>query len=319
MPRRANWRQLRVGIAATAGVVAVTLAVLLFARVGRLHGETFQLFVRVPAARNLMKGSEVWVAGQRVGRVTDIRFLPPAGDSADALVIQMDVLERYRHAIRRDSRAQIQTGARLVAPPVVAISPGSMGTRVVSEGDTLRAIGQGDLQGMMARFGDAARQLPGVMSDVKRVREQMRSTRGTIGAFGSERGGVELAAVRARGGRLATSLTQGRGTLGRMLAARGGLMDRAQQVLARADSVQELLGSTDVALGRFRRDSTLRAAVGDIQNELSIVRTLLEQSRGTAGRIQNDRAIIESLQEAERELSAIMADLRRRPFRYLNF
>jgi hypothetical protein len=72
-------------------------------------------------------------------------------------------------------------------------------------------------------------------------------------------------------------------------------------------------------LGRFRRDSTLKAAVADIQNELSIVRAMLNDARGTAGRVKQDRAIVEALMEAERELGAIMADIRRRPFRYLNF
>jgi len=319
MPRKAHWKDLRIGVAVAVAIAAATLAVLLFARVGRLNGDTFRLFVRVGSARNLMKGSEVWVAGQRVGRVADIRFLPPAAGDADALVIEMEVLERYRHAIRRDSQAQIQAGARLIAAPVVAISPGTAGARVIHEGDTLHAAGQADVEGVMGRFGVAARQIPGVMADVKRVKEQMRSSGGTIGAFGAERGGVELAAVRARGGRLAASVSQGRGTLGRMLGAREGLMARASAVLARADSVQQLLGSSNVALGRFRRDSTLKATLADIQSELSIVRALLDESRGTAGRIQHDRAIIESLTEAERELGAIMADLKRRPFRYLNF
>lgn len=319
MARNARWRDLRIGIAAALAIAAATVAVLVFARVGRLRGDTFRLFVRVASARNLMKGSEVWVGGQRVGRVADIRFLPPRGDSADALVIEMHVLKRHRHAIRRDSRVQIRAGARLIAAPVVAITPGTAAARVVAEGDTLRAVGQGDLQGVMAGFGDAARQFPGVIADVKRLNQQLRSSGGTIGAFGSERGGVELAAVRARGGRLAASLTQGRGTLGRMLDGRGVLTERAQLALARADSVQQLLGSPDAAFGRFRRDSTLRAAIGDIQSELSIVRALLDSASGTAGRVKHDRAIVESLMEAEREMGAIMADIRRRPFRYLNF
>jgi hypothetical protein len=158
-----------------------------------------------------------------------------------------------------------------------------------------------------------------VIADVKRVNQQLRSTGGTIGAFGSEGGAVELAAVRARGGRIATSLTQGRGTLGRLLGARGPLKSRAQVALARADSVRKLILSPDAALGRFKRDSGLKATVADIQNELSIVRALLDSARGTAGRVTRDSAIVNALTEAEREMGAIMADMRRRPFRYLNF
>jgi hypothetical protein len=59
--------------------------------------------------------------------------------------------------------------------------------------------------------------------------------------------------------------------------------------------------------------------VSEIQAELSIVRAMLQDARGTAGRVSRDRAIVEALVEAEREMGAIMADIRRRPFRYLNF
>jgi hypothetical protein len=157
------------------------------------------------------------------------------------------------------------------------------------------------------------------MADVKRMNEQLRNPRGTIGAFGSERGAVELKAVRESGGRLAASLSRGRGTLGRLLGGRGDLMARAESVLARADSVQQLIVSPDIAAGRFGRDTTLKAAVADIRNELAIVRALLDEPRGTAGRVTKDRAIVEALMEAEREMGAIMADIRRRPLRYLNF
>jgi phospholipid/cholesterol/gamma-HCH transport system substrate-binding protein len=319
MADTARWSELRVGVIAAIGLVAVALAVLLFARVGAIRGDTFRLFLRTSSARGLMKGSDVWVGGQRVGRVADIRFLPPGGRDADALLIEMEVLERHRQAIRQDSRSEIRAGARLIAAPVVAIGPGSATSPVVAKGDTLRAQPQADVESITSRFGEATRELPAVMADVKRVNQALRSPGGTIGAFGNEGGGVELAAVRARGGRIAASLSQRRGTLGRLLSGRGQLMTRAEAVLGRADSVQMLFGSPDNAVGRFRRDSTLQTVIKDIQSELSIVRALLQDARGTAGRVGRDRAIVEALMEAEREMTAIMADIRRRPLRYLNF
>lgn len=319
MSDTARWSELRIGVIAAFALVAAGLAVLLFARVGALRGDTFRLFMRTSSARGLMKGSEVWLGGQKVGRVANIRFLPPGGKDADALLIDMEVLERHRHAIRRDSPVEIRAGARLIAAPVVAISPGSPRSRVIAENDTLRAPPQADMQAIASRFSEATRELPAVMADIKRVNQALRSPGGTIGAFGSEGGGVELAAVRARSGRIATSLSQRRGTLGRLLEGRGHLMGRAESVLARADSVQMLFGSPDNAVGRFRRDSTLQTVIADIQSELSIVRALLQDARGTAGRVGRDRAIVEALMEAEREMGAIMADVRRRPSRYINF
>jgi ABC-type transporter Mla subunit MlaD len=320
MAHTARWRDLRIGMIAAVGVVAVALAVLLFAQVGAVRGETFRLFLRTGSARGIMKGSEVWVGGQRVGRVLGVHFLPPAGEGRDALVVEMEVTERNRKAIRRDSRAEIKRGANpITAPPVVAIDPGSAGSPAVTGGDTIRTRAQADLQAMTARFGEVTRAFPAVVADVRRVNQQLRNPGGTIGAFGSEGGGVELAAVRARGGRIAASLSQRRGTLGRLLNQRGQLTTRAEIVLARADSVQQLVVSPDNAVGRFRRDSTLQAIVSDIQAELSIVRAMVQGAHGTAGRVVRDSAIVNALTEAEREMAAIMADIRRRPFRYLGF
>jgi ABC-type transporter Mla subunit MlaD len=319
MAKSARWRDLQIGIAAVIALAVASLGVLLFARVGVIRGDKFRLFVRVSSARGLMKGSDVWIGGRRVGKVADIRFMPPAGKDADPLLIEMEILERHRRAIRRDSRAQIRAGGRLIAAPVVALGPGSIGSPGVNEGDTIRAGAQADLEAVTSRFGEATRELPAVIADVRRVSEQLRNPRGTIGAFGSERGAVELKAVRERGGRLAASLSQGGGTLGPLLSGRGEIMERAETALARADSVQQLFASPEVAIGRFRRDATLKTTIADIQNELSIVRTMLSAARGTAGRMTQDRAIVEALMQAEREMAAIMADIRRRPFRYLNF
>ena len=319
MADTARWKDLRIGIAAAVTLAVIALGVLLFARVGGLRGEKFRLFLRVSTARGLMKGSEVWLGGQRVGLVTNIRFLPPTGNHEEPLLVDMEVLERHREAIRRDSPAEIRAGGRLIAAPVVAIGAGSSGSPVIREGDTIRARPQKDLESVAARFGEATRHLPAIATDVKRVGEQLRSPRGTIGALGGEGAALELKAARERSGRLAASVSRGRGSLGRLFSRREALRQRAQTVLARADSVQSLITSPDNVLGRFRRDTTLQASVAEIQRELSAVRTLLAEARGTAGRIQRDRAIMEALTEAEREMAAVMADIRRRPFRYLNF
>jgi ABC-type transporter Mla subunit MlaD len=319
MADTAGWKDLRIGIAAVVTLAVIALCVLLFARVGALRGEKFRLFLRVSTARGLMKGSEVWLGGQRAGQVTNIRFLPPAGNHEDPLLVEMEVLERYRQSIRRDSPAQIRAGGRLIAAPVVAIGAGTSRSPVVTEGDTIRARPQGDIESVAGRFGEATRDFPAIATDVKRVGEQMRSPRGTIGALGGERAALELKAARERSSRIAASVSRGRGSLGRLFSSREALRHRARTVLARADSVQGLLTSPDYALGRFRRDTTLRASVAEIQRELAVVRTLLSEARGTAGRIERDQAIMEALAEAEREMAAVMADMRRRPLRYLNF
>ena len=78
MPRRTRWKELVVGLIALAVVTGVALVVLVFARVGTLHGSTFRLFARTNEARGVIRSSEVWLQGQKVGVVKQVTFMPPA-------------------------------------------------------------------------------------------------------------------------------------------------------------------------------------------------------------------------------------------------
>ena len=53
------------------------LFVLIYARTGIIHGAKFRLYVAVPDASNLLKGTAVWLNGQRIGTVASIHFAPP--------------------------------------------------------------------------------------------------------------------------------------------------------------------------------------------------------------------------------------------------
>ena len=84
------------------------MVILIFGRVGTLHGKKFRLYVTSDAARGLIKGSEVWLDGQRVGLVKSIAFGRPRRPK-ERLVLALDVLdfERGTHPGRQarpDSR-----------------------------------------------------------------------------------------------------------------------------------------------------------------------------------------------------------------------
>src|SRR5436190_23822121 len=102
-------------------------------------------------------------------------------------------------------------------------------------------------------------------------------------------------------GHLGRRLSGGRGSVRWFMG--GGLGGRARLVLARADSVRSLVGSSNNALGRFKRDSTLIVDVADIRDELANVRAALVDSRGTAGRALNDSAAFRAVDDVHREMS----------------
>ncbi len=317
MARRLPWSDVRGGLIACFAIAAVAFAILKFSRVGALHGDTFAMYALVGEARGVAKGSEVWLSGQKIGKITDIRFLPPAtADTTRRIAIAMEVLEEHRSSIRRDAIAQIRSGGSIIGPPVIYLSPGSSRAPPLQPGDTVLTEIQTDLENATARLGAAAEELPVIMSNVKTIRSQLEESRGTLGAFMNGPGMGELQKARAQAAQLMSRLGARGGSTGPIM--RGGLTSRAGRVMARVDSVRALLASPNTSVGRFRRDSTLLSEVGDIRRELTVIQATLDESRGTVGRALNDSALTTELARAQLEMSLLFADIKKHPLRYLS-
>jgi phospholipid/cholesterol/gamma-HCH transport system substrate-binding protein len=316
MARRLSWSDVRGGLIAVVAIAIVAVVILKFLRVGALHGDTFRLYALVGEARGVTKGSEVWLNGQKIGKITDIRFLPASVDTARRIQIEMDVLEQYREAMRRDALAQIRAGGSVIGPPVVYLSAGTAHAAPLQPEDTVRTKPQADVEGATGQFAGAAKEFPVIIANVKLLTAQLQGTEGTAGAMMNGPGLPDLSRAQSRASRLMDRLSGG-GTAGFIM--RGGLTTRAQHVMARADSVRALLASPNTSLGRFRRDSTLAGEVDDIRNELTLLQANLASGRGTAGRAVSDSALGNALADAQREMTLLIADLKKHPLRYVNF
>ncbi|MEO8335723.1 MAG: MlaD family protein [bacterium] len=299
---------------------AVVFVIMRYSRVGSLHGDTMTLYANVGEARGVLLGSEVWLSGQKIGKITDIRFRSPdIADTSSRIEIVMEVLAKYRSAMNRDAIAQIRNGGTLIGAPVIYISPGTHETVEIRDGDTLNTHPQADVEGATGQFGLAAREFPVIINNVKLLTAQLEGTRGTVGAFLNTPGAPsikQLARTREQASRLADRM-EGGGTVGEFM--RGRLTRRANRVMTRVDSVRALLASGNSSFGRIRRDSTLLNEVGDIRNELSIIRALVDEPRGTVGRVLRDSALTNEVTEAERQMTLLFADIKKHPLRYIKF
>ena len=319
MSRRTGWKELIVGLIALAAVTGVGLAVLVFARVGTLHGHTFRLYARTGEARGVIHGSEVWLSGQKVGVVKQVQFMPPTAAVSDRVLIVMDVLSSARAEIRRNSTAQIRSGGTLIGAPVVYLSIGTRAAPAVAPGDTVHALPQSDLETVTSQFAIASRQFPEIIDNIKVLNHQLNGVQGTLGAFAMEHGGTELTRARAQAARLATRIAEPTGTVGLVLSPQSSLAARARRAMARADSVRALITSDGNSYGRLRRDSTLMREVADIRTEIDIVRARMASPTSTIGRAHADSALFDALAGMRREMTLIMADIHRRPLRYVHF
>ncbi len=320
MARRLSWFDVRGGLIAVIAIIVIAAATLKYSRLGTLHGDTMLLYAHVGEARGLLVGSEVWLNGQKVGKVLAIDFRPPqTSDTSARIEIRMAVLEKYRAAIHKDAVAQIQAGGSVIGAPVVYFTPGTVRTRVIGPGDTVTTHPQADAERATGEFSVASRQFPAIINNVKLLAGELSSTRGSAGAFMNGPGGPGLPALPhtvALTGQLYAKLN-GEGTVGRILS--GGLTRRVTTTLAGVDSVRALLDSPNTSFGRFRKDSTLLNNVGSLRDELSLIRAQLDESHGTAGRVLHDSAIGNGVIEAERQMTLLFADVKKHPLRYIVF
>src|SRR5689334_23847015 len=132
MSRRLSWRDLPFGLASAAVVLAVAVLILVYGRVGTLRGKTFRVYVTTDAARGVIRGTEVWLDGQKVGLVKNVDFRGASASVKERLVLSLEILEAVRSQVRADSRVQIRAGATLIGDQVVSITSGTAKNPVVA-------------------------------------------------------------------------------------------------------------------------------------------------------------------------------------------
>ena len=318
MPRRTTWRGVIPGLVIFGSIVLAVLAVLVYARPGALHGDTYRLFIATDAARGVMEGTDVRIAGRDAGVIREIGFRPVTADTSRRVVIEVEILEDAQRLLRANSTAQIRTGGSLIGAPILFLTVGTTDAPVLEEGDTLVALPQADLEDATSRFAQASRAFPAILSNIKVLAAQLGSAEGTIGAATIE-GTTELGDFAERASDLQGMAFTSDGSIGRALDPSSALRLRARSAMAQVDTLRQLLASDRSELGRFRRDSTLARSIADVRNELAIVRLRLDRASGTAGRIARDSIVTLQLSAAERSLSRLLDDIRHNPLRYFVF
>jgi phospholipid/cholesterol/gamma-HCH transport system substrate-binding protein len=319
MAHHTRWTDLSIGMFSALAIVAAALGILLFGRVGRLHGKTFTLYVTTDAARGVIRGTEVWLDGQKVGLVRDVQFRSPAVPPSERVVMRLAVLDDVRDYLRHDSDVQVRAGGTIIGDQVVYISSGHVTSPAIAANDTIHSVPQNDFESISSDAALASREFPAIVANVKLLGAQLHSAQGTLGAFGLDNGQAQLRRLRANTDRVLAQLSTGGGTVALARNNADELTARARQVLAGADSIRTLLGSNEHSLGRFRRDSTIMRDITDMRAQMDTIQRLAESPDGTIGRMRADTVITRNLHLGMAALDSLFADIKKHPLRYLVF
>lgn len=301
------------GIISIAVLVAVTMVVLVYARVGALRGERLEIFITAASSSGLLPGSDVWLAGRKIGRVKELRAMPASFDSVARVLLVVEVLDEFASLVRHDAAVSIGSGGRLLGAPVVKIAVGSGSVPAIRDGDTLRSLDAGVLGTSSDRMIEVQDKLPGLFAETRLVLGELRQVAQLTGEAARRvpmtRASAVMDDAAAIGGQF-SHVTGG---------ADGSLMVRVRTVRARVDSLRTVLSSNTGTLGRFRRDSTLALAIAAVREEASALSAAAASPDGSLGRFAADSALQREMAAMRTEMTALMADLKKRPLRYLSF
>ncbi len=292
------------------------MCTLAFARVGGLHGATIRLYVATDGAAGVIKGTEVWSAGQVIGQVNGTMLRPVTVDTSARVLVSADILRHYAHRVRRDTRVQIGPGSSLVGAPVVFLSGGTAGAPAINDGDTLVSQPQRAFDETRSAYTSLGQQVPALYGDVRALLTQLSSPKGAIGAARTQEGPATTAVIRSLAGRLTKRALRRSPAVGAMSDT---LEARARRLLATADTLRRVLAAKEGTLDRFDRDSAIVQSIRDTRAQIDTTRRLLTTPAGTLGRLHTDDALRRRLADADSSLSVLMHDAMSQPVRYLPF
>jgi hypothetical protein len=315
MPRQLHWRELTGGIIAAAVIAMITLAILLFARVGALHGKQVTLYIVSDEAPGVLAGTEVWLSGQKVGLVADVSFRPPSTDTMERVLITTDFLKEALPNVRRDSYAHIRPAGNLMGAPVVSISAGTVTSPALHDRDTIFTRPHKVIARLSDEVGTIAPEMAALGAATKVLNDMTSRPVGTIGNYRAN-GLPDLPDIGAGMSSLNERVTRN-GTIAR--AMRGDLRLRATRAISAADSIRTLIGSNRGSIGRFRRDTTLVTSANHVLAEVDTLRALFTNPVGTIAAAHSDSALTRQLDQTHILLAALIRDAKSHPMRYIRF
>src|SRR5688500_14487272 len=257
--RNVSLSQLRVGI-----FVLIAIGVLIFLVLnasGDINpfSRKLHLRARFADANGLRDGSEVRLAGVRVGKVERIVLLDASAPNALRVEAQMTIDSMIdgqpaNQRIRSDSTAQQGSPSLLGNEMLINITPGSAIGQPVADGAILPSSSSNTVNDFATSGTDLAQRLSKLSDEINGMVRDVKDGRGTVGRLFSDE----------------------------------ALYNNLNATIRETEDVMRQIRSGDGSAGRFINDPELYNNANTIANQLRLIAEALRSGRGTAGKLLTD-------------------------------
>jgi phospholipid/cholesterol/gamma-HCH transport system substrate-binding protein len=302
--KRVGIREVRVGL-----LVVVAIGVLIFMILnasGDISPFSSKLHLRTRFSNGdgLRRGSEVRLAGVRIGKVDDVRLLPPSENPAEKVEASFSIDSEIdgrpaTDLIRDNSRALLSSPSILGAEKVINLTPGTDLGRPVKDGDLIPPGEEGGtVQALTASGNDLMQQLNKLSAQFTDIAGKINQGQGTIGRFVNDEAFYNnLNSTMRDLNDVIRQVQSGRGSAGMFVndpALYNNLNAVSQSLQAIADDLHRGRGTAGKLLNDDALYNDARTAIARLNrsvDNIDLIVTDLRQGRGTAGKLLTDEAI----------------------------
>jgi phospholipid/cholesterol/gamma-HCH transport system substrate-binding protein len=310
-----TWDQLKVGAVIVVALAIIVIAIFKLGQNARLFSSRYTLVSFVPSTSGLREGSQVTLAGQLVGAIKSIDFLPVDRDTTKNLRITVEIDQKVTEQIRRDSRATLRT-VGLLGDKLFDISPGTPPFRTLHDGDTLALSNALDLDAVLKQASGTLYKVDSITGTMQRLVNSVSQGQGTMG---------QLVTSRTLYDQLNTTLASTNGLMMRLQNPRGTiakflddptLYNNLNRVLGSADTIVASISASDGTLGKLLRDDQLYVRLLSSVSSLDTLVGAMSHGNGTVRKLFTDQELYDKLLSTVTELNTVLVDVRRDPRRY---
>lgn len=298
MPRRnqkVTLSELRVGIFMLAALLVTGFMILNSSGGFNPFEKKLHLKARFESADGLHTGADVQLAGVSIGKVEEVKFLPPdspEGQRIEATLAVVQVLDKkpISELIRSDSHAQLIATSILGNDKMINIFPGTSKGAPIDENALLPSSAGNSLTQLTETGNDLLKQIQKISVPANEILDKANRGEGTLGRIVNDE-----------------SLYK---SLDSAVAETRDTMTRLQTTI---DKVNRGQGSA----GKLVNDPTLYNSLNKTIAQLEAISTDIRAGRGSAGKFVNDeefynetRSAVAELRVAAGKISAISDDVK---------
>ena len=309
-----TFSKLRVGIFVLIGLAVLGFLILNSSGDFNPFEKKMRLKAQFAAADGLREGSEVQLAGVRIGKVEEVRLLPPESPE-DAEIEAVMLIDQELNGrpiserIRTDSNAQLIATSLLANDKIINITPGSAKGSPVSENDILESRVAISINQLTQTGNDLLEQINKLAIPANEILSRANQGEGTLGRILNDPSlyrnlDEAVAETKLTVTKLQTTLDKvnsGQGSAGRLLND-PELYQNLNRTVATLESISSDIKAGRGTVGKFMNDDALynetRAAVVDLRtsaakinsiaDDFKVISSDLAEGRGSFGKLLKD-------------------------------